>query len=129
MTMNDRPIDGEIRNIADLFYLDQFAFRAMWGLTADELARELNARRLIAGQGMRLYLPDMRRWVARKRLLPSAIRAKVEAVGGLDRVERFEVEQKQLCQLEIDSDFQGATMTMPDGAVLRDIYFRRTVRH
>jgi hypothetical protein len=127
--MSDR---GPI-NPANLFHMGTGDFLNTWGLTPEELRRECAAGRLVAhGKQtepghfveVRFYFPAMRDWIARKRKMPQAVRTKVEAAGGLDRLEQFRMDQIRRCRFDILAN----TMTLPDGEVLHDMRIQRATR-
>ena len=120
--------------IDDYFNMDAPTVMSTWGLTEEELRREFLSNRLVAHgretaggyvEQVIFFLPSLLRWVARKRLMPAQVRAKVEAAGGLDRLDRWRREQINLCRIDISAD----TMTLPDGTVMRDVIVRQAPRH
>ncbi len=126
--MSDRPINPE-----DLFHMGFGEFLNTWGLSPEELRREGISGRLVAHRKgtepplldhARFTLPAMRDWIARKRKMPPAVRTKVEAAGGLDRLEQFRMDQIRRCQFDILAN----TMTLPDGEVLHDVRIRPATR-
>jgi hypothetical protein len=126
--VSDRPINPE-----DLFHMGVGEFLNTWGLTREELRREGMSGRLVAHrkdtelpliEHARFSLPAMRDWIARKRKMPPAVRAKVEAAGGLDRLEQFRMDQIRRCQFDILAN----TMTLPDGEVLHDVRIGHATR-
>jgi hypothetical protein len=109
-------------------------FATTWDLSADELKRECASGRLLAlatPDGARGYknihfiFRDIRAWVARKRKMPASIRAKVEAAGGLDLLERWRLEQWKRCKINPLDD----TLTLPDGTLLTDVRIYQQEQH
>jgi hypothetical protein len=113
-------------DVMDMFHIAIGELPAMWGLSEKELEIEMRSGRLVIkgkpepGGGysnLQAYLPDLRNWVARKREMPARVRAKVEAAGGLDRVEQWRVEQFNLCEIDLEAN----RLKLPDGTILSDL--------
>jgi hypothetical protein len=122
--------DDRYVNPLDLFRMTVSDFVNVWGLTPEEIKREGAAGRLqMVGRKVGpmswvdccFMYPAIRKWLARKYKMPARIRAKVEAAGGLDRLQRFVRDQLDLCTFDLEEN----TMTLPDGEVLDDIRFSR----
>ena len=120
--------------VDDYFHMSLSTVLSTWGLSEEELRRELSSGRLAVHgvptadggyDGLRCYLPSLLRWIARKRLMPPRVRAKIHQAGGLERLDQFRREQIDLCYI----NFVNNTVTLPDGSVMHDITLEPEPRH
>jgi hypothetical protein len=116
--------------IDDDFGIPVAEFRAIFDLTLNEQQNEYAAKRLTLhgipdadGIWRKVTIRERsaKAWVRRKDL-PGAVRAKVEAAGGLQALEAW---RKTWFERSV-IDFENSTITFADGTVFTDVQVRKS---
>lgn len=113
-----------------MLWMSLLEFSETWKLTEDQMRREFASGRLIphgkresyGWSDVRIYYPQLVKWVRAKSKMPHETRLKVDAAGGLERVDQFRRDQISKCLPHPLTN----EVTLPDGTTLVMIYEKGT---